>query len=107
MGTFATINWAIGTYYLVIKLNIRAGFVAMGTMQLLSVPYALHASNGITTTQAGAITAQVLSNTTLQGLNRRYASPDKLLITNTNIPHWPPNLDDQKLKSRGYINRVC
>ena len=44
-GTFATINWASGTYYLAIELNTGAGFVAMGTTQLLSVPYALYANS--------------------------------------------------------------
>ncbi len=65
-GTFATINWASGTYYLAIELNTGAGFVAMGTTQLLSVPYALNAANGITTAQADAITAQAATNTSLQ-----------------------------------------
>jgi hypothetical protein len=44
-GTFATIDWATGTYYLGIELNTGNGFKAMGTTQLLSVPYALYASN--------------------------------------------------------------
>jgi hypothetical protein len=44
-GTFATIDWATGTYYLGIELNTGNDFVAMGTTQLLSVPYALYASN--------------------------------------------------------------
>jgi hypothetical protein len=42
-GTFSTINWGSGNYYLGIELNTGAGYVAMGTTQLLSVPYALHA----------------------------------------------------------------
>ena len=43
-GTFSSINWANGTYYLGIELNTGSGgFVAMGTTQLLSVPYALYA----------------------------------------------------------------
>ena len=44
-GTFAGINWANGTYYLGIDLNTGSGYVAMGTTQLLSVPYALYARN--------------------------------------------------------------
>ncbi len=44
-GTFATIDWATGTYYLGIELNTGNDFVAMGTTQLLSVPYALYATN--------------------------------------------------------------
>ena len=45
VGTFSTINWANGSYYLGIEINTGSGYVAMGTMQLLSVPYALYAAN--------------------------------------------------------------
>ena len=43
-GTFAGINWANGTYYLGIELSTGSSYVAMGTTQLLSVPYALYAN---------------------------------------------------------------
>jgi len=49
-GTFAGINWGTGSYYLGIELNTGANFVAMGTTQLLSVPYALHANTASSTT---------------------------------------------------------
>jgi hypothetical protein len=44
-GSFSAINWANGSYYLGIELNTGAGYVAMGTTQLLSVPYALYANS--------------------------------------------------------------
>jgi len=44
-GTFSSINWANGNYYLGIELNTGSGYVAMGTTQLLSVPYALYANS--------------------------------------------------------------
>jgi hypothetical protein len=46
-GTFAGINWASGTYYLGIELSTTnaTSYVAMGTTQLLSVPYALYANS--------------------------------------------------------------
>jgi uncharacterized protein (TIGR02145 family) len=44
-GTFSTINWGSGNYYLGIELNTGNGYVAMGTTQLLSVPYALYANS--------------------------------------------------------------
>ena len=50
IGTFSTINWANGSYFLGIELNTGAGYVAMGTTQLLSVPYALHANTATSTT---------------------------------------------------------
>ena len=49
-GTFSSINWANGSYFLGIELNTGSGFVAMGTTQLLSVPYALHANTATSTT---------------------------------------------------------
>ena len=50
-GTFSSINWGNGTYYLGIELNTGAGYVPMGTTQLFSVPYALYA-NSAGTSQA-------------------------------------------------------
>ena len=44
-GKFSTINWGSGSYYLGIELNSGSGYVAMGTTQLLSVPYALYANS--------------------------------------------------------------
>jgi hypothetical protein len=44
-GTFSAINWAAGNYFLGIELNTGSGYVAMGTTQLLSVPYALYANS--------------------------------------------------------------
>jgi uncharacterized protein (TIGR02145 family) len=44
-GTFSTINWGTGNYYLGIELNTGSGYVARGTTQLLSVPYALYANS--------------------------------------------------------------
>jgi uncharacterized protein (TIGR02145 family) len=45
IGTFSSINWGTGNYYLGIELNTGNGYVAMGTTQLLSVPYALYANS--------------------------------------------------------------
>jgi len=44
-GIFSDIDWSIGNYYLAIELDTGNGYVAMGTTQLLSVPYALYAEN--------------------------------------------------------------
>ena len=49
-GTFSTINWGSGSYYLGIELNSGSGYVAMGNTQLLSVPYALYANSSATST---------------------------------------------------------
>ena len=44
-GTFSALDWSLGSYYLSIELDTGSGYVAMGTTQLLSVPYALYAEN--------------------------------------------------------------
>jgi len=49
-GTFSSINWGSGSYYLSIELNSGSGFVAMGTTQLMSVPYALYSNSSASST---------------------------------------------------------
>ena len=44
-GTFSELDWSLGSYYLGIELDTGNGYVAMGTTQLLSVPYAMYAEN--------------------------------------------------------------
>ena len=49
-GTFSTINWGTGNYYLGIELDSGSGYIDMGTTQLMSVPYALYSQNASTPT---------------------------------------------------------
>lgn len=80
-GTFSSINWGSNSHYIKVEMDENGGFAYqdMGTVQLLSVPYALHAgsvtesqtlsingqnlsiSGGNTITLPGGSTAQVLS----------------------------------------------
>jgi hypothetical protein len=41
--TFADINWSLSTHFLKVELDAGSGFELVGTMQFMSVPYALHA----------------------------------------------------------------
>ena len=52
IGVFSELDWSLGSYYLGIQLSINGpnDYVAMGTTQLLSVPYALYAANSGNTT---------------------------------------------------------
>ena len=59
-GSFSTINWGTGNYYLGIELNTGSGYVAMGTTQLLSVPYALYANSAGNSQAATPSLADVL-----------------------------------------------
>ena len=45
LGSFSELDWSLGSYYLGIELDTGNGYLAMGTTQLLSVPYALYAEN--------------------------------------------------------------
>ena len=63
-GVFSEIDWSLGSYNLGIELSINGpnDYVAMGTTQLLSVPYALYAANSgnatATTPDLGSVLAQ-------------------------------------------------
>ncbi len=45
-GDFSTIDWGVDTHYLEISLDVNGGtnYQLMGTSELISVPYALHAT---------------------------------------------------------------
>jgi hypothetical protein len=49
IGTFSTINWANGPYYIKSEFDPNGGtnYTVIGTSQLLSVPYALFAGNSV------------------------------------------------------------
>ncbi len=55
-GTFNTINWANGPYYIEVSMDVTGGtsYALMGTQQLMSVPYALYAQSSGTAGAAGA-----------------------------------------------------
>jgi surface protein len=46
-GTFSSIDWSLGSYFLKIEVELSAGsgYVDLGTTQFMSVPYALYAQN--------------------------------------------------------------
>ena len=60
-GTFSNINWGTGNYFVKVELDVTGGsnYLLMGTSQLLSVPYALHAQSA--TNIANDSDAQTLS----------------------------------------------
>jgi uncharacterized protein (TIGR02145 family) len=86
-GTFAGITWANGPYFIKTETDPAGGtnYTITGTSQLMSMPYALYAANGITSVQASEITANTLkvgftdalvsANTTVAG------NTDKVGIT--------------------------
>lgn len=61
---FNTIDWEAGPYFIKTKTDPTGGtsYTITGTSQLLSVPYALYAKNGITAAQANEIIANTAKN---------------------------------------------
>jgi hypothetical protein len=96
-GTFSSINWGNGTYYLGIELNTGSGYVAMGTTQLFSVPYALYAQssgNSQTPSLSSVLTVNNSANNTKivnlgdpvnlkDAVNKQYV--DSLIPSGTNV----------------------
>jgi len=79
-GTFSELDWSLGSYYLGIELDTGNGYVAMGTTQLLSVPYALYAEN------SGNVTITPWS---VDATNANISYDKKVVIgslTNQNVP---------------------
>ncbi|NOY36427.1 MAG: hypothetical protein GXO83_02530, partial [Chlorobi bacterium] len=84
-GNFAAIDWTAGPYFLKVEMDAAGGtdYTDMGTTQLLSVPYALHAKTAgsvtgtitetdpvFTSSQAANITAGDITNLgNLSGVN--------------------------------------
>jgi hypothetical protein len=77
-GTFASINWANGPYFIKTETDPTGGtnYTIVGTSQLLSVPYAFHSK-----------TAETLSGGITETDPVFAASPTKE-ITLTNITNW-------------------
>lgn len=87
-GTFTTIDWSTGTYYLGIELNTGNGFVAMGTTQLLSVPYALYAQNS--------------GNSTIPNLGSVLAKNNN--ANNTKITNLADPINTQDAATKAYVD---
>ncbi len=70
-SNFAEIAWSNGSHFIKSEIDPAGGtnYTLSATKELLSVPYALYAANGITTAQADAINAQEATNTSQAATN--------------------------------------
>ena len=66
-GVFSELDWSLGSYYLGIELDTGSGYVAMGTTQLLSVPYALYAESSGNSTPTTPTLQSVLTENNSAG----------------------------------------
>lgn len=106
--TFASVDWGNGNYYLGIELNTGNGFVAMGTTQLLSVPYALYALNAGNTGNSPSIgksTVYITGNITNEQAAAKLlddfgSNTDNIIIKNTT------GLTSIDLSSVKYLNSL-
>jgi hypothetical protein len=89
IGTFSTINWGTGNYYLGIEIDTGSGYVAMGTTQLMSVPYALHAKTAETVTGGIPETDPVFGASLASGITgtdtTNWNNKQDQLVAGTNI----------------------
>ncbi len=83
-GTFAGINWSLGTKFLKIEVDINGGnnFALIGTQQFLSVPFALYAERAGNSTAPGwGMNSNALTGTESLGSNNN----QPLLFKTNNI----------------------
>jgi hypothetical protein len=90
LGTFSQINWAAGPYFLKVELDSGSGYTNMGTTELMSVPYALYASNTSLKTISG-ISSGGASSTILAGTGFTVTNPSTGTYTvSFNTPFLAP-----------------
>lgn len=70
-GTFASINWGTGTYFIKTETDPNGGsnYTITGTSQLLSVPYALHSKTADALTGGGSVSNWTTSGTNISSSN--------------------------------------
>ena len=73
-GSMASINWANDVYFIKSEIDLAGGsnYTITGTQQLLSVPYALNAKNGIPN---GGTANQVLAKVNGTDFNTQWVTP--------------------------------
>ncbi|MFK7970477.1 MAG: tail fiber domain-containing protein [Bacteroidia bacterium] len=84
-GTFAGIDWDASDHFLKVEIDRGSGFVNMGTMQFMSVPYSIYAK------EAGTV------DMGLEGLNNVSGTPTngfKLTWTGSAWEPRPDNVND-------------
>ena len=82
-GSMSAINWSSDNFFMKVGMDANGGtnFLTMGTTQLLSVPYALHAKTADSVTNgAGAVYIQAGNNVSISGTG---TSADPYIVNST------------------------
>jgi uncharacterized protein (TIGR02145 family) len=105
-GVFADIVWGNGAHYIKSEIDPAGGtnYSLSATKELLSVPYALYAVNGITTEQADAITAHTSTITALQAQIAAMQAQITSLIPITTVLIGTQTWQTKNLNVSTYIN---
>ncbi len=99
-GTFGSINWETGTKYLKTEIDIEDIFVDVGTVQLVSVPYALFAKDVADKNDADADSTNEIQNLNMNGNVLSITNnPDAIQIDLA--PYQGVNTDNQELNLSG------
>jgi hypothetical protein len=89
LGTFATINWGTNSKFLKVEMDVTGGttYTVVGTTQLLSVPYAMHAGSVASIAGNTGINDDIVSN---QSSNFGFIdfSDSKAYIFNSILGTW-------------------
>ena len=99
-GSMASINWANDVYFIKSEIDLAGGsnYTITGTQQLLSVPYALNAKNGIPN---GGTANQVLAKVDATDYNTQWVTPSAAASAYPNIELNIRNNISQSITSLG------
>ena len=99
-GSMASINWANDVYFIKSEIDLAGGsnYTITGTQQLLSVPYALNAKNGIPN---GGTANQVLAKVDGTDYNTQWVTPSAAASAYPNIELNIRNNISQSITSLG------
>ncbi len=89
---FATIDWSLTSHHLKVELDEGSGFAVMGTVQLQSVPYALHSKTAET---AKSVENLSLAMDDISDVNSAAASNGEVLKWNG--AKWAPAPDNNTI----------
>jgi hypothetical protein len=90
-GNFSTIAWNADPHHVKVELDNGAGYVAMGTVQLQSVPYALHSKTSDKAAVAESVTNLNVSTSDISDINSSGAANGQVLKWNGSA--WVPDTD--------------
>ena len=105
-GTFSSIDWSLGSYFLKIEVELSAGsgYVDLGTTQFMSVPYALYAQNAGGSLPQGTSSGDTLkwnASTSSWEISSSSLSPIVISTTSSN-----PNVTNDNINNKFILSGI-